>query len=560
MRKTNFSFAGARLVFPEFSRALVVIAATLLLVALSGCSSRKDHIAQAVRAGIFHFGNGDEPQDLDPQIVTGIPEHKIIMTLFEGLVIENPKDLSPEPGVAERWTKSEDGRTYTFYLRKDARWSNGDPVTADDFLLSYKRIITPSIASEYANMIYDFVENAEDYYHGKITDFSKVGFKVIDPQTFEIRLKNPTPYFLNMLASHYSWWPVPAKVVQKFGGMETRGTAWTRPENFVCNGPFRLKEWWPNQKIIVEKSPTYWDRERVKLNEVHFYPVQSQDTEERMFRTGQLMRTNDLALAKIEVYRSRKDPSLHVEPWLGSYFYRFNVTRPPFTDQRVRRAFALAIDREAIVKNVTRGGQNPAYNFTPTGFPTYHPKARLTGTLEEARRLLAEAGYPEGHGIPPIEVLYNTHEGHRSVAEALQQMWRTNLNVNVTLVNQEWKVYLDSQDTLNYSICRAGWIADYADPHTFLEIFVTGGGNNDTGWSNAEYDQLREKALLSKTDDERFAIYERMEQILMDELPILPIYHYTKVYLLDPSVKGWTPNILDNHPYKFLSLDVGSDT
>ncbi len=527
----------------------------ILAALLMGCGKSVSKIDQASLNGIFHYGNGTEIQDLDHQVVTGVPEHNVVMSLVEGLVMENPKDLSPEPGVAESWEISDDGLTYTFHLRDNALWTNGDPVTPEDFLLSYKRILTPTLASEYANMVYDYVENAEAYYRGEITDFDQVGFKVIDAHTFQVRLKNPTPYFLNILASHYSWWPVPVKVIEQFGGMDRKGTGWTRPENYVGNGPFKLKYWKPNQKIIVEKNPLYWDADRVKLNEIHFYPIESAETEERMFRTGQLHRTNTVPLSKLDVYRRENPDLLRIEPLLSVYFYRCNTTRPPFDDVRVRRAFALAIDRESLVTNVLRGGQLPAYNFTPQGFPTYHPDVRLEGTLEDARNLLAEAGYPNGEGMPTIEILYNTSESHRTIAEALQQMWRTNLGVDVQLLNQEWKVYLDSQDNLDFTLSRSGWQGDYVDPNTFLEIFVGGGGNNDTGWANPEYDRLRKEALETADETARFAIYERMEEILMEELPIIPIYHYTRTYLLDPSVKGWYPTVLDNHPFKYISLE-----
>lgn len=531
---------------------------TLLILAvfLAGCGKSGSKIEQASLNGIFHFGNGTEIQDLDHQVVTGVPEHKVVMALVEGLVMENPVDLSPEPGVAKSWEVSDDGLVYTFHLRDNALWSNGDPVTAEDFYLTYKRILTPSLASEYANMVYDFVENAESYYRGEITDFSQVGFKVIDPHTFEIRLKNPTPYFLNILASHYSWWPVPVKVIEEFGGMDRKGTNWTRPENYVGNGPFKLKSWKPNQKIIVEKNPLYWDADTVTLNEIHFYPIESAETEERMFRTGQLHRTNTVPLSKLDVYRRDNPDLLRIEPLLSVYFYRCNVTRPPFDDLRVRKAFALAIDRESLVTNVLRGGQAPAYNFTPQGFPNYKPDVRLEGDLEEARRLLAEAGFPGGEGMPTIDILYNTSESHRTIAEALQQMWRSNLGVDVQLLNQEWKVYLDSQDNLDFTLSRSGWQGDYVDPNTFLEIFVGGGGNNDTGWASPEYDRLRQEALETADETARFALYERMDQILVDELPIIPIYHYTRTYLLDPSVKGWHPTVLDNHPFKYIRLEL----
>lgn len=533
----------------------VALFAPLVLFAAACGESRRERLAAAARAGILHVGNGTELQDIDPQTVTGVPEHKVIMALLEGLVSENPQTLEPEPAVAERWGVSDDGRTYTFHLRADARWSDGEPVTAEDFVLSWQRMLTPALGSEYANMLYDFVENAQDYHRGRITDFSQVGFKALDARTVQVRLINPTPFFLRMIASHYSWWPVPVKVVARFGGMDRRGTAWTRPENFVGNGPFRLASWQQNQVLVVKKSPTYWDRDRVRLNEIRFYPMESQDAEERMFRTGALQRTYELSPSKIDVYRRRNDPALHIEPYLGVYFYRFNVTRRPFDDVRVRRALALAIDRESLVTNVARGGQTPAWQFTPPGIAGYHPVARLSGTVEEARRLLAEAGYPGGRGFPVPELLYNTSENQRVIGEAVQQMWRENLGIDVKLVNQEWRVFLDAQHAVKYDISRSGWIADYLHPHTFLEIFVTGGGNNDTGWSNAEYDRLRARSLAAATDEERFAIYQRMEQILVDEVPVIPVYHYARVYLLDPGVKGHFPTPLDNHPFKYLWLE-----
>ena len=544
-------------------RCAAMVAALSAAVLVSACrrgadtgfDAREARIREANAAGIFLFGNGAEPSDLDPQTVTGVPEHKVLMALMEGLVSETPGTLDPEPAVAERWEISTDGLTYTFFLRENARWTNGDPITSEDFLRSYQRILTPSLGAEYASMIYDFVAGAKEYHDGTITDFSRVGFRAVDDHTLEIRLKHPTPFLLRAMASHYAWWPVPIRVVEQFDGLTRQGSAWTRPENFVGNGPFRLKAWLPQQKIVVERNPTYWDAARVRLNEIHFFNTENIPAEERMYRTGQLHRAYEIPHSKLEAYRASGSPHLRIEPYLGSYFYRINVTRPPFTDVRVRRAFALAVNREDLVTHVTRGGQQPAYNYTPPGFPGYAPRARLTGTIEEARRLLAEAGYPQGRGLPPVEIHFNTSENHLAIAESLQAMWRQNLGVDVTLKNQEWKVYLDAHDTLDYTLSRSGWVADYLDCHTFLEIFVTNGGNNDTGWANAEYDALRARALQAATDAERFACYQRMEEILMEELPIIPLYFYTRPYLLHPSVKGWIPNPLDNHPFKYIWLE-----
>ncbi|GAB1488158.1 peptide ABC transporter substrate-binding protein [Opitutaceae bacterium] len=534
--------------YPMLKRLLPLLAATALL-GFAGCSKTETSAsATADSAKILHFGNGTEPQDLDPQIVTGVPENKIVNALFEGLVAEGPSGSDTVGGVAERWDISADRLVYTFHLRKDARWSNGDPLTAHDFVRSYQRILTPSIASEYAYKLYHVV-GAEEFMKGELKDFSQVGFKATDDHTLVITLKRLTPFLLEAM-KHYSWFPVHIPTVEKFGGLERKGTAWTRPENLVGNGPFIMKEWRPQQKIVVTKSPTYWDRATVKLDEIHFYPTESIDTEERMFRTGQLDKTNELPNAKIDTYKRDFPTSYRQDPYYGAYFYRVNVTRGPLADKRVRRALALAIDREAIVKNVTRGGQQPAYNYCPPS-DIFTSQARLTGDLAEAKRLLAEAGFPEGRGFPKIDILYNTSENHRAIAEAIQQMWRQNLGVEIGLTNQEWKVYLDSQDTLSYDLARAGWIGDYTDPSTFMDMWVTGGGNNDTGWSNAEYDRLLAESFAAQNDTERMAIYQKMDTLLMEELPIIPIYFYTRPYALNPKV-SWVVNVLDNRNWKFV--------
>jgi len=348
---------------------------------------------------------------------------------------------------------------------------------------------------------------------------------------------------------------VPVKAISKYGPVDRKRTGWTRLGNLVSSGPFLLKEWAPNQKIVVARNPHYWDAANVKLDEIHFFSVEDSSTEERMFRTGQLHKTNTLPSAKIDVYRRDFPDALKIEPYLGLYFYRCNVDRPPLNDKRVRQALALAIDRESLVKNVTRGGQFPAYAVSYPGTAGYSPRARLTGTLDDARRLLAAAGFPEGKGFPKIELLYNTSEGHRAIAEAIQQMWKRHLGVEIGLFNQEWKVFLDSQHTTNFTLQRSGWIADYVDPHTFLELWVGGNGNNDTNWKNADYDRLFQQSLAAKTTEERYEIYQKMDAILVDECPVIPIYHYTSVYALSPKVKGFYPTLLDNHPYKYIWIE-----
>lgn len=503
---------------------------------------------------ILRLGNGAEPEDLDPQAVDGIPEHHLVMALFEGLVTEDPHDLHPIPGMAESWEISPDGLVYTFHLRANLKWSDGSPLTADDFVQSYRRMLTPAFGSEYSYLLW-FVRGAEEYNKGALTDFSAVGFKAPDDRTLKVSLKSPVPFLLKIIASHYSWMPVPVKVIVRYGPIDARRSPWTRAGRMVSNGPFMLKAWSPNQKIVLVRNPHYWDAAQVKLDEIHFFPVDDVATEERMFRDGQLDKTQELPVAKIDPYRHDSPGLLRIEPFLGVSYYCFNVTRPPFTDKRVRRALALAINREGIVESVLHGGQAPAYSLSYPGTAGYFPRARLTGGVPEARRLLAEAGYPDGRGFPAVELLYNTSDNNRILAEAIQQMWRQNLGIDIQLVNQEWKVTRDALHAHNFTLGRTGWIADYVDPHAFLEGWISGNGNNDGLYSNPEYDRLFHEALQAKTEEARYEAYQKMDAILIEDCPMITIYHYTRVYALSPKVKGWYPTLLDNHPYKYVDLE-----
>ncbi len=519
----------------------------LTLLALCGCGRRETRVEAGDRDQVLHINNGAEPQDLDPHVVTGVPEHHVIMTLIEGLVSEDPRGITPQPGTAERWELSEDQTTYTFHLRRNARWSNGDSVTAHDFVRTFRRALTPSLASEYAYMLF-VMKGAEDFNTGKITDFSQVGARAIDDHTLEIRLNAPTPYFLSLLL-HYSWFPLHIPTIEKNGPLYERGNRWTKPGTFVGNGPFALESWRVNHVIIVRKSPTYWDAANVKLQKIYLYAIESTDTDERAFRSGQVHKTYELPQMKIDRYRKDFPELLHIDPFLGTYFYMLNTSKPPLTDKRVRRALAMSIDREVLVKNVTRGGQLPAYHFTPPGTAGYTARARFPFDIPAARKLLAEAGYPEGRGMPPVEILFNTLESHRAIAEAVQEMWKKNLGIDVRLLNQEWKVFLDSKRTGNYQISRFGWIGDYPDPNSFLDLWVTGGGNNDTRWSNSEYDRLIREAGRTSDLAARLEVFQKAEAILLDEMPVVPLYFYTRPYAMSPSVKGVYPTILDNHPY-----------
>jgi oligopeptide transport system substrate-binding protein len=532
----------------RLSALLIVFLAGFLF---SGCS--RSTAPAAAGEKILNFGNGTEPEELDPHIVTGVTENNIITSLFEGLVNYHPSGEGVSPGVAESWETSPDGLLWTFRLRTTARWSNGEPVTANDFLRSYRRILTPTMAAKYARNLFHVI-GAEEFNAGKITDFTATGFSAPDARTLVLRLKHPVPYLLELL-KHYSWFPVHLPTIEKFGPADRQGSTWTRAGNLVGNGPFQLQSWLPNQKINVTRSPTYWNAAAVKLDGIAFYAVDSIDAEERMFRAGQLDVTSTMPTSRIADYQEKSPGLVRIDPYYGTYFYRLNTTRPPHDDARVRRALALAIDREAIIKTILRAGQTPAYNFTPS-YAGFTPETSLTSDLTEARRLLAEAGFPEGKGLRRIELLYNTSEAHKQIAEAIQQMWRTNLGVDISLRNEEWKVYLDSQHTLNYDISRAAWIGDYPNPETFLDLMVTRGGNNDTGYANPDYDRLLATALGTSDPAVRSALYQQLENLLVRDVPVIPVYFYKRVFLISPRVKNWVPNILDNRAWQHIDLNT----
>jgi oligopeptide transport system substrate-binding protein len=443
---------------------------------------------------------------------------------------------------------------YTFHLRNDAKWSNGDRLKAGDFVFSYQRILSPNLGSEYAYMLY-CVKGAESFHKGEVKDFSAVGVVAVNDTTLAIELCRPTPFFLSLLA-HHSWFPVHPATILKFGKIDTRGTPWTRPGNIVGNGPFTLSAWDVNTIISVKKNKYYWDNASVRLQEIDFYPIDNQQTEERAFRTGAVHITASLAPAKIDWYRTNRPDVLRINPYLGTYYYVINVKKPPFDDPLVRRAFSLTVDRQSIVDHILKGGQLPAVCFTPPGAGGYRADSLVRFDTSEAMRLMAEAGYGAGgKPFPPVELLYNTQETHHTIAQAIQQMWKQYLGVEVTLVNQEWKVYLTSKQNGDFNVARMGWIGDYNDPMSFLDMWLSGGGNNNSGWSNARYDSLIAAASLAQDQHVRFSTYREAEKTLLNDLPIIPIYFYTNVYLLHPAVKGWYPNILDIHNYKYVYLE-----
>lgn len=530
---------------------LLIFLATLSFLFLS-CTGQKTAVELGNEQQILHKGNSAEPEDLDPHIVTGVPEHHILQALFEGLVTLNPKTLEVMPGVAKSWDISQDGKVYTFHLRDNARWSNGEPVTASDFVFSCKRVLSKNLGAIYADRFF-VIEGAEDYHKGILDDFSKVGIVALDDHTLQIHLRKPLPYFLTVVAYLMAWNPVHEATILKYGSIDQRGTAWSRPGKIVSNGPFKLKSWDLSNKLVVERNPFYWDNAAVRLNEIHFYPLTDVNTEERAFRSGQLHITETLPLSKVESYKNT--PYLYLAPYFSVYTYAFNTKKPPFEDKRVRHALSLAIDRKSIVENVTRRNEPIAFSFVPPGTLGYYSTAKLEENVAKAKELLAQAGYPNGEGFPKITLLYNTSDAHKSIAEALQYMWEKNLNIHVELVNQEWKVFLKSRAGCECNLFRLGWVGDYLDPNAFLEIFTSGSGNNMSGWSNKDYDNYITQANSTLDQKKRFEYFDKAENLLLDELPLIPIYFYNSAYLVQPSVKNWFPNLLDFHPYKIIYLE-----
>ncbi len=518
----------------------LAIAATLLAGCGGAPKSEAGKETAKIQSGmakeqVIRHNVGAEPETLDTAKITGLTEATIVGAIFEGLT-RYDKDEKLASGMAEKWEISPDGLKYTFYL-KDAKWTNGDPVTAQDFEYTWKRVLDPKIASEYAYQLY-YIKNAEAYNTGKIKDAAQVGVKAVDAKTLVVELHSPAPQFLGLTAFH-TLYPVNKKAV------EANPEKWFQdPKTLISNGPFKLVNWNNRQSIELEKNPAYWDAGAVKLQKLVFTPIDAEDTVLTMFETGQI----DMAMnpPRQELERLQKEGNLQIAPNLATYFYRFNVTKKPFNDVRVRKALAMAIDREAILKNVTKAGEKPATAFVPFGIPDADPGKdyrEVGGTLftqfdlAQAKQLLAEAGYPDGKGFPAVAILYNNDQKHAKVAQAIQEMWKQNLGINVKLTNQEWQVYLDSEDKLAYDIARAGWNADYVDPMTFMDMFVTKGGNNDTGWSNPQYDQAIKTANTTGEAKVRMEAMHKAEKILMDEMPIMPIYFYTQPYLVNPKVK-----------------------
>ncbi|MDR7482296.1 MAG: peptide ABC transporter substrate-binding protein [Armatimonadota bacterium] len=421
--------------------------------------------------------------------------------------------------MAERWEVSRDGLTWTFFLRA-ARWSNGQPVTAADFEYAWKRVLDPKLASEYAYQLY-YIKNGKAYNTGKIADPAQVGVKARDARTLVVTLESPTPFFGDLLSFH-TLMPVPRAVVA------ATPTWASRADTFVGNGPFVLKEWTRQNRIVVEKNPRYWDAARIKLQRIEFAMIEAESTALAQYEAGQLDGSSNVPVADIP--RPQKTGDFKAMPYIGTYYYLFNTTRKPLDDVRVRKALAYAINRTLITARITRAGEKPATAFVPPGIVVAGTDFRQAGGAlapvydpATARKLLAEAGFPAGRGFPTLTILYNTSQRHKTIAEAIQEMWRQTLGIQVNLTNQEWKVYLQSRQQSNFDIARAGWIGDYRDPKTFLDMFFTGSSFNEGRWSNPAYDRLIEATTKTADQAARMKAFHEAERIPMQEMPLAPI-------------------------------------
>ncbi len=500
---------------------------------------------------VFVYSNMAEPKTLDPGVMTGNPEHTLAMQIYEGLTILHPETLQPLPGAAEWWEISPDGLTYTFHLHPDMKWSNGDPFTAEDFRWSWERALSPALASQYADILYS-IEGSEAFNKGETKDFAKVGVTVVDPSTLRVRLRAPTPYFLE-LTSFETLMPVHRATVEKWG------TDWTKPEHIVSNGAFKLDAWRPKDAIELVPNPNWWNRKIVRLERIVAKPLDDVDTEMQEYKSGGLDWIREVPALRVE--EAQADPDYFVTPYMTTWFMRINVTKKPFDDVRVRKAFNLAINKKEVCEKTLKAGQMPAMGAVPPGIHGYPQLDGLAYDPKTARKLLAEAGYPDGKGFPEVELLYNVHESHKVVCEAISSMWREVLGVRVRLQQREWQAYLEDQKNLNYQIARAGWIGDYADPNTFLDMWCKDRGNNETGWSSEEYDKLLIDAAHEQDPAKRLALLQKAERILcVDALPILPVYYYVNQGMIRPSVKGWYANLRDLHPLQFVWIDGPSAT
>ncbi|RAP32470.1 peptide ABC transporter substrate-binding protein [Candidatus Marinamargulisbacteria bacterium SCGC AG-414-C22] len=530
----------------HIKKYLLVLCCALCVIIFMSCDAKDKNLGN-----ILHKGNGAEPQTLDPHKAEGVPSSHILRDLYESLT-EVGLDGNPVLGAAESYELSQDGTVYRFYLRKNAVWSNGDPVTAHDFEYGLKRSVDPATGSKYS-LILAAILNAEDVINGT-KPVSELGVRSIDDYTLEIELKAPTPYFFDLL-NHSTTYPVHKKSV------ETHGTNFTKPANMVTNGAYTLKEWVIQSHIELERNPRYWNNANTAIDGVIYYAIEETSSSLKKYRAGELDWTESLPSTQFDLINKKLKDELHVHPYLGCYYYGFNVTKPPFKDNpNLRVALSLAIDRQIITEQVSRFFEMPAYSFVPPGVNNYDQQPLSYSKLDRAAQIALAKEYYQKAGYSAenpaqVEIRYNTLEGHKKIAVAISAMWKQLLGVETTIVNEEWKVFLETRKQKQKTqVFRAGWIGDYNDANTFLELLHSKHGINDSGYNNPAYDDLLRQASFEVDQTKRKQILEQAERLMLADHPIIPIYFYVSKRVVNPRVKGFKPNIVDRYYTKNLSI------
>lgn len=534
---------------PRLSRCVAPIVSSFFILhssfVLTGCGPSE-------RAADITICNANEPESLDPHIVTGVSEMRITKALFDGLTRLEPRNAAPVPAIAARWDISPDGRTYTFHLRTNAVWSTGEPITSADVVWSWFRALNPATAGDYAGQLF-YIKGAEDWYNGKLKEQSQVGIRAVDEHTVQVELNSPLAFFLE-LCSFPTLAVVPRQVI------EEHGDRWLHAKPLPTSGAFTLGAWRVNDKVRLLRNPRYWDAANTPSEIIDVLPTGSANTALNLYETGVADIVWDKDLVPTELMDLlAKRPDFHSFTYLGTYFYRFNVTKPPFTDARVRRAFALATDKNRIISKLTKGAERPATHFVPEGVANYSAATAPGFDPEAARKLLADAGFPGGKGFPRVNYTFFGAAGggaklHGKVGIELQQMWRDVLGVEIELRQIERKVFYSSQSKLDYDISMSSWIGDYNDANTFLDLFTSTSGNNRTGWANARYDALVKAANLETDLPKRAEIFRQAETLLIaEETPVVPVYFYAGFnYYNDEKIGGIWQNILDEHPMQYI--------
>ena len=537
----------------------VIMAATISTTLFIGCGSSNDgstsikgnsNASDTVKQELV-FNLGADPETIDPTINTASEASTVILNAFECIMTLDENDNAVE-GAAESVEVSDDGLVYTIKLRKDGKWSDGEPVVADNFKYSWVRALTKENAAEYAYQLY-YIKNAEKYYNGEATA-DELGINVIDDYTLEVTLEAPTTYFPQLLA-----FPTYAPLREDIVSADPEGWA-TKPETYVTNGAFKLVQWDMKDQLVFEKNENYWNKDSIKLDKLTFKLVTDDTTAYSELQAGNFDVVNSVPTNEIEP--GQEAGLVHVSPKLGTYYFGINVgkqddmaedVKTALSNKLVRQAINLAIDRQEIIDNVGKAEQVAAYSFVPEGIynpdgtefadKEYYDPSDMDGNIKKAKELLKEAGYENGEGLPTIELMYNSEGAHKDICQIIQENL-AKIGINIELANQEWAVFLNTRQQGGYEIARQGWIGDYSDPMTFLDLFVTGGGNNDSGYSNPEYDALIAAAKVETDPDKRKEQLREAEDILMDDMPILPIYYYTTVMGWNENVKGIQVSVL----------------